>query len=138
MRVGIISLLHESNTFISTPTTMDLFRRDGVFTGQVIYDHYAGGHHEVSGFLEGLELAGIEVLPIFHAGTTPSGRITRETCEELMRLMFEQVESVGELDGYLVAPHGANAGEGDEFRDLDGHWLARFSTWGIALFHQRE
>ncbi|MYF75446.1 MAG: M81 family metallopeptidase [Gemmatimonadetes bacterium] len=125
MRVGIISLLHESNTFISTPTTMDSFRRDGVFTGRAMYDHYSGGHHEVSGFLEGLESAGIDALPIFHAGTTPSGRITRGTCEELMRLMFDEVEAVGDVDGYLVAPHGANSGEGDEYRDLDGHWLSR-------------
>ena len=125
MRVGIIALLHESNTFINTPTTMDLFRRDGIFTGQAMYDHYFGGHHEVSGFLEGLESAGMDALSIFHVGTTPSGRITKETCEELMRLMFEQVEAVGDVDGYLVAPHGANAGEGDDFRDLDGHWLSR-------------
>ena len=125
MRVGIIALLHESNTFISTPTTMGSFRQDGIFTGRVMYDHYSGGHHEVSGFLEGLESAGIDALPIFHAATTPSGRITRETCEELMRLMFDEVEAVGEVDGYLVAPHGANSGEGDEYRDLDGHWLSR-------------
>ena len=125
MRVGIIALLHESNTFISTPTTMGSFRQDGIFTGRAMYDHYSGGHHEVSGFLEGLESAGIDALPIFHAATTPSGRITRETCEELMQMMFDEVEAVGEVDGYLVAPHGANSGEGDEYRDLDGHWLSR-------------
>ena len=125
MRVGIIALLHESNTFISTPTTMGSFRQDGIFTGRAMYDHYSGGHHEVSGFLEGLESAGIDALPIFHAATTPSGRITRETCGELMQLMFEQVKDVGDVDGYLVAPHGANSGEGDEYRDLDGHWLSR-------------
>ena len=28
MRVGIVSLLHESNTFISTPTTLDMIRGD--------------------------------------------------------------------------------------------------------------
>ena len=125
MRVGIIALLHESNTFISTPTTMGSFRQDGIFTGRAMYDHYSGGHHEVSGFLEGLESAGIDALPIFHAATTPSGRITRETCEELMQLMFDEVGAVGDVDGYLVAPHGANSGEGDEYRDLDGHWLSR-------------
>ena len=125
MRVGIIALLHESNTFISTPTTMGSFRQDGIFTGRAMYDHYSGGHHEVSGFLEGLESAGIDALPIFHAATTPSGRITRETCEELMQMMFDEVGAVGEVDGYLVAPHGANSGEGDEYRDLDGHWLSR-------------
>jgi microcystin degradation protein MlrC len=132
MRVGILALLHESNTFINTPTTLDLFQRDGIFVGQAMYDYYSGGHHEVSGFLEGLEAADIEPVTIFHAGTTPSGRITSETCEELMRLMFEQVDVVGEVDGYLVAPHGANAGDGDEYRDLDGYWLSRLrETVGV-------
>jgi len=125
MRVGLISLLHESNTFIQTPTTLDLFKRDGIAIGQAMYERYKGGHHEVSGFIEGLESEGVEVVPVFHAGTTPSGRITRETCEALVAMMFEQVDAVGELDGYLVAPHGANAGEGDDYRDLDGFWLAK-------------
>ncbi|MBT5831273.1 MAG: hypothetical protein HOH77_13885, partial [Candidatus Latescibacteria bacterium] len=125
MRVGLISLLHESNTFIHTPTTIELFERDGIATGQAMYERFAGGHHEVSGFIEGLETEGVDVVPIFYAGTTPSGRITRETCEALVEMMFEQVDAVGELDGYLVAPHGANAGEGDAYRDLDGFWLAK-------------
>ena len=76
MRVGLISLLHESNTFIQTPTTLDLFKRDGIAIGQAMYERYKGGHHEVSGFIEGLESEGVEVVPVFHAGTTPSGRIT--------------------------------------------------------------
>jgi microcystin degradation protein MlrC len=125
MRVGLISLLHESNTFIQTPTTLDLFERDGIAFGQAMYDRFVGGHHEVSGFIEGLEVEGVEVVPVFYAGTTPSGRITRETCDALMQMMFEQVDAVGALDGYLVAPHGANAGEGDDYRDLDGFWLSK-------------
>ena len=125
MRVGIISLLHESNTFINTPTTLDAFQRDGILTGQAIVDHYSGGHHEVSGFLEGLTAASIDALPIFHAGTTPSGRIAKAACDVLMAQMFDRMATVGEVDGYLVAPHGANSGEGDAYRDLDGYWLSR-------------
>jgi len=125
MRVGIISLIHESNTFISTPTTMDLFRRDGLLTGQEIVERFAGGLNEISGFLEGLDDAGHAAVPIFYASTNPSGTITRSTCEELMRIMFESLDRAGQLDGLLVAPHGANVGEGKEYRDLDGHWLSR-------------
>ena len=54
MRVGIISLIHESNTFIHTPTTIDLFERDALLTGQAVADLFQGAHHEVSGFLAGL------------------------------------------------------------------------------------
>ncbi|MCZ6632698.1 MAG: M81 family metallopeptidase [bacterium] len=128
MRIGIVSLLHESNTFIQTPTTLDSFRRDGLLIGDDLYDRFAGGHHEISGFLEGLSGTEFEAVPIFCASTTPSGRITRETCDALMRLMFDAVEEAGEMDGYLVAPHGANAGEGEEYHDLDGHWLSRLRT----------
>ncbi len=125
MRVGIISLLHESNTFAATPTTIDLFRRDGLLIGQAVRDEFEGGLHQMTGFFEGLDQAGIRAVPIFHAGTSPSGTITRDTCDELIRLMFDALDAAGKLDGFLVSPHGANAGGGDEYRDLDGHWLQR-------------
>ena len=128
MRVGIISLMHESNTFAVTPTTIELFERDGILFGEHIRETFGGGLHQLTAFLEGLDEADIEPVQIFHAGTSPSGTITKETCDTLIRLMFEAVEAEGRLDGYLVSPHGANAGEGDEYRDLDGHWLERLRT----------
>ena len=54
MRVGIISVIHESNTFIHTPTTIDLFRRDALLTGQAVTDLFQGGHHESAGSWRGL------------------------------------------------------------------------------------
>lgn len=125
MRVGILSLIHESNTFSHTPTTLDLFRRDGVLTGEAVADHFRGGFHEISGFLDGLDDAGIDAVPLFYASTPPSGRITRDTCDTLIEMMFEQFAGAGDLDGLLVAPHGANAGEGADYHDLDGFWLTR-------------
>ncbi len=125
MRVGILSLIHESNTFSNTPTTLDLFRRDGILTGEAVADHFRGGFHEISGFLEGLDDARIGAVPLFYASTPPSGRITRDTCFALIEMMFEQLAGAGPLDGLLVAPHGANAGEGADYHDLDGYWLTR-------------
>ena len=125
MRVGILSLIHESNTFAVTPTTIDMFRRDELLVGEDVRRVYAGGHNQISGFLAELEGSGIEAVPVFHASTPPSGTITPETCDELVGLMFEALAGAGELDGYLVSPHGANAGEGDDYRDLDGFWLTR-------------
>ena len=124
-RVGIISLIHESNTFADTPTTIASFRRDSLLCGEEVRQEFEGVLHQGSGFFEGLARAGIEAVPIFHASTTPSGTITGETCDELMRLMFSALDEAGPLDGFLVSPHGANAGEGEEYRDLDGHWLTR-------------
>ncbi len=125
MRVGILSLIHESNTFSNTPTTLDLFRRDGILEGEAVARHFRGGFHEISGFLEGLDDARIDAAPLFFASTPPSGRITKDTCDALMAMMFEQLAGAGPLDGLLVAPHGANAGEGADYHDLDGCWLSR-------------
>ena len=125
MRVGILSLMHESNTFATTPTTIDLFRRDGILIGDQARQEFEGGLHQMTGFLEGLSHADIEPVTVFHAGTSPSGTITKETCDELMRLMFDALDEAGKLDGFLVSPHGANAGEGDDYRDLDGFWLVK-------------
>lgn len=122
-RVGILSLMHESNTFAVTPTTIESFRRDSLLTGEEVRREFEGGLHQGSGFFQGLVGSEVEAVPIFHAATPPSGTITKETCDELIRLMFTSLDEVGELDGFLVSPHGANAGEGDDYRDLDGFWL---------------
>ncbi len=125
MRVGIISLIHESNTFAVTPTTIEAFRRDNLFVGEAVRDAFEGGLHQITGFLEGLSEADVDAVPIFHASTAPSGTITKETCEALVEMMFDALAQAGPLDGYLVSPHGANAGEGEAYRDLDGFWLAK-------------
>ncbi len=125
MRVGILSLIHESNTFICTPTTLAMFRSGRILVGGKVREAFKDGLSEVSGFLAGLDESGIEAVPLFYASTEPSGRITNETCDALMGMMFEQVEHAGKLDGWLVAPHGANVGAGDDYWDLDGYWLSR-------------
>ncbi len=125
MRVGILSLVHESNTFAVTPTTIDLFQRDGLFTGEAVREEFAGGLHQITGFMDGLDETGIEAVPVFYASTSPSGTITRSTCDELIERMFAALDEAGPLDGFLVSPHGANAGEGDDYRDLDGFWLTK-------------
>ena len=130
MRVGIISLIHESNTFAVAPTTIESFRRDSLLIGEQVRRSFEKGLHQISGFFEGLEHSGIEAVPIFHASTLPSGPITCNTCEELMRLMLNALEEAGPLDGLLVSPHGANAGEGLEFRDLDGSLVRRSAETG--------
>lgn len=122
LRVGIVSLAHESNTFLRSSTTLEFFQRDILLFGDAIRDLREGGVHEFSGFFETLKRHDIEAVPIFYAFAWPSGLITSEACEQLISMMFDAIAKAGPLDGYLVGPHGAGAGE-DEYRDLDGYWL---------------
>jgi microcystin degradation protein MlrC len=129
MRVGIIGLSHESNTFLRRPTTLGDFRAVVLARGGEVRRHYAGGHHEVSGFFEGLEREGIEAVPIFAAGATPGGTIAGETYRALLDGLFEALEEARAerggtgIDGLLLAPHGAAVCE--DFPDMDGDWLGR-------------
>ncbi len=130
-RIGIIGLLHESNTFIAQPTTIENFQQHVIVTGEKIREQHEQTHHEIGGFFEGLhryseETANTQPLtavPIFLARTLPSGPLTASTFEQLVTQMLDELKEAGQLDGILVAPHGATVCE--TFPDADGEWLAR-------------
>jgi len=122
MRVGIIALLHESNTFISQPTTLDHFRENWLLTGEAVRECVVGTHHETGGFFAGLEEQEIEAVPIFAARAVPYGAVTADAFDSLLATMFEALDRAGQLDGMLVAPHGATVCEAHP--DADGYWLA--------------
>jgi hypothetical protein len=57
MRVGIVCLMHESNTFASGVTGLNRFQNDTLAVGNAARQRFAGTHHEVGGFLEQIEAA---------------------------------------------------------------------------------
>lgn len=123
MRVGIIALLQESNTFLAEKTSLRRFEEDILVTGAAVRDRFANAPHEVGGFLAGLDKAGIEAVPIFAARALPFGTVTVEAFDELTRRMFAALDEAGPLDGVLVAPHGATVAEDNP--DADGAWLTQ-------------
>lgn len=122
MRIGIISIQHESNTFVSRPTALDDFRSDALLVGKDIRDAYGNARHEVGGFFEGLARSNLCAVPILLALATPGGVIKAEAFEHLMRMLRDGLDKAGPLDGVLVAPHGAAVSE--QYRDADGYWLS--------------
>lgn len=121
MRVGIIALLQESNTFIDGVTTLAHFEQELHAEGEEVRRRLESAHHEVGGFFEGLAIEEIEAVPIFAARALPYGVMTAETFETLLVRMDAALAQAGPLDGLLVAPHGATVSEG--IADVDGCWL---------------
>jgi microcystin degradation protein MlrC len=126
MRIGIVALLHESNTFSSQPTDLDHFRADLWVEGLAMRDALGDAHHEVGGFFAGLESlssdTSIDVVPLWAARALPAGPITSDAGRELTRRMLALVQSALPLDGLLVALHGAAVCQ--SWPDADGHWLS--------------
>ncbi|WP_417746316.1 M81 family metallopeptidase [Rosistilla oblonga] len=123
-RIGIVALLHESNTFITQNTTLAHFQQDTLLTGEAIRERFADAPHEVGGFFAGLGAAdNVEIVPIFAARAIPYGPIEASTFDQLIETMVQQCEAAGPLDGILAAPHGATVAEGRP--DADGYMLSR-------------
>jgi microcystin degradation protein MlrC len=121
MRVGIVALMHESNTFIRGTTTLADFEADLLLEGEAVRENLADAHHEVGGFFEGLAAAGIDAVPTFAARAIPYGPIEAETAATLVDRLLRALDRAGRLDGLLVAPHGAAVAKGEP--DFDGYWL---------------
>jgi len=127
MRIGILAFLHESNTFIASPTTWRNFEEDTVAIGDEILKRFVGSHHELGGFLAGLDRASgevaIEIVPILAVRATPSGTISKEAFDGLINRTLSALQRSMPLDGLLVAAHGAAVSE--KYRDADGYWLTQ-------------
>ncbi len=122
LRVGIIGLLHESNTFSAKPTTFQDFEQIVLATGQDFKNRFGNGLHETSGFFQSMEANGIEAVPLLMAWATPAGAVTRDTLTRLIGMLTKELDAAGHLDGLLIAPHGAGVSE--DFPDMDGHWMS--------------
>ena len=122
MRIGIISWIHESNTFISRPTTLEDFRRESLCTGDEVVQRWGNTSHEIGGFLEGVQSAAAEPVPLLAAWAMPSGAVEAKTYHTILDMIVNSLQQAAPLDGLLLAPHGAGVSE--EHPDMDGHWLS--------------
>src|ERR671915_9641 len=120
MRVGIVGLQHESNTFSPIRTDLSSF---GVTRGKEVESFWRGSHHEIAGYLAGLEAEGVEPVPTIMATATPSGTIADDALESLLQEIAAAVDGAGPVDGLLVAAHGAAVAE--SWPDADGLLLRR-------------
>ena len=123
MRIGIIALLQESNTFIAEPTALAHFEQDLLVEGDAVRARLADAHHEVGGFFAGLAAERLDAVPIFAARALPFGIVAADAFDTLLARMDAAINRAGPLDGLLVAPHGATVSA--NYPDADGHWLSR-------------
>ena len=116
MRICIAGFSHESNTFVSAPTTLNDFRS---FKGQEIVEHYAPTYHEIAGFIAGAKEFDYELIPLFSAHATPSGPLAADTYEALVDRLVESIRRAKSSDGLLLALHGAMVAEGYPHADAE-------------------
>ena len=126
MRIAVGGVLHETSTFIDTPTTLDDFEQGfGIYRGEQICERFRGANMCIGGFLDGAEKHGFQAVPLLWAFAYPSGLIQRSAYDSLKREFIDRLEQAetqgGRIDGVLLDLHGAMVVEGVE--DGDGDFI---------------
>ena len=118
MRVAIAELKQETNTFVPRPTTLADFEAWHLWRGEVLIAESRDTNAEIAGFLDVLDAAGIEAVPILATFAMSGGKVTSETFHTLLDELIAGLRSQSPFDGVLLALHGAMVTDEDD--DPDG------------------
>jgi microcystin degradation protein MlrC len=128
MRLASGGVQHETNTFASTPTTLEDFVRDSncgpdLAGGEMIFDRFAGTGTIHGGYIAGVEAEGAELLPLLCARAQPAGIVEQEAFDEMLSRFLERLRAVLPVDGVLLDLHGAMVSQ--KHHDAEGEFIAR-------------
>jgi microcystin degradation protein MlrC len=124
MRIALLGLCHETNTFSSVTTDLAKFENDGILRGEEIVAAHATAHTSLAGFLgAGKNDPSIEIVPLIWAWANPSSAITKAAFTDLTEEMFTLLRNNGPWDAVFLAQHGAAVSE--DFSDADGEIVRR-------------
>jgi microcystin degradation protein MlrC len=122
MRIAIGEFKQETNTFATRSTTLEDFRAWHLWTGEEVIHRSRNTNCEVAGFLDVLEQRGVEIVPTVATFAMSGGRVVASAYRELCDLLLNRLAQAGELDGVLLALHGAMVTDDDD--DPDGATIA--------------
>lgn len=119
-KIAIGGIMHESNTFSATRTDFNAFNYS---VGEDVISVWKDTHHEIGGFIECIRDQNIMGIPTLMASATPAGPVTDAALDKLTDILIQQLKTVQNLDGVLLALHGAMVV--DSYPDGDGEVLHR-------------
>ena len=124
IRIALLGLCHETNTFSSVTTDLAKFESDGIQRGEEIVALNATARTSLSGFLAaGKDNLDVEIVPLMWAWANPSAAITKDAFSNLTSEMLTLLKNGGPWDAVFLAQHGAAVSE--EFPDADGEIVRR-------------
>jgi len=110
MRIAVGGFMHETNTFVPTPTTWDDFVQAGpwptVTQGADIFSVFRKLNLAIAHFIESAEEGGHALLPLAWGGAMPGGRVTDDAFERMSQLMIEALRA-DPPDAVFLELHGA-------------------------------
>ena len=122
MRLAVIHIGQETDTFNPRPTSLEDFEAFGVHTGEEIF-RQLDGIGQVGGYLSavGVTETRIESVPIVRGWAGAGGRLSNETHQYFLNAIRSGLGEAGKVDGLALQLHGACAAEGED--DVEGRQL---------------
>jgi microcystin degradation protein MlrC len=112
MRIAVGGFMHETNTFVSSPTTWDDFVRAGpwptVTEGDEVLAVFRGINLAIAHFMDAAEKAGHVMLPLAWGAAMPAGRVTDDAFERMAGMMVAGLRA-SKPDAVFLELHGAMA-----------------------------
>jgi microcystin degradation protein MlrC len=122
MRIGIGSIVQETNSFSPVPGSRLHFPPGQVLRGDELLARRAGTRTEVGGAIDTARERGAQLVPLVAAMTSAAaGPMEAGLFHELLDELLERLRAAGPLDGLLLVLHGAMAAEG--YEDATGEIL---------------
>jgi microcystin degradation protein MlrC len=106
-RIGVASIMQESNTFAPQLSELADFERQGLHRGAEMVERCRGTNTEAGGALDALERHGVVSVPLLRAWGLSSGPLTADALRSLTDLLTTELRAAGPLDGLVLSLHGA-------------------------------
>ena len=129
MRIAVGGFMHETNTFVSAPTTWNDFVRAGpwptVTEGEAIRTVFRGLNLGIAHFLGTAQAAGHAIVPLAWAAAQPGGKVTDDAFERMSEKLVAGLQRQ-RPDAVFLELHGAmvtqshDDGEGELLRRVRG------------------
>jgi len=124
-RVGVASIIQETNTFSANQSTMQDFELQGIWLGADVVTQSQGMNIEVAGSLERLRTHGFEAVPLMRAWAMSGGVFLDDELAKMKALLKQEISAAGKLDGLILNLHGALINESDDHTDAQIAEFAR-------------
>jgi microcystin degradation protein MlrC len=121
-RIAVGEVSHETNTFITPPTTVESFKRYQWLRGDEIVRAHAGNRSYVGGMLDRAGELGVVAVPTFATMAYPSGTIAAGAYRGIVDELLAGLRRALPLDAICLSLHGAGVAEGVD--DLEAAVLA--------------
>lgn len=125
-RIAIGGFMHETNSFVATPTDWKTYNTHGsrppLSRGKEVLERLKNTSFATSGFLKEMD-ARHEIVPTVWGAALASGTVTREAYERIAGELIGRLSELLPVDGVYLDLHGAMVS--DDFEDGEGEVVRR-------------